>query len=274
MAKSKFVASVLKSLDLLQAINERDGMTAFEVAKLVGVPRPTAYRLLETLEEAGLIIRGPSDDGWHLTVKVKRLSSGFRDELGIAQCAVPAMRSLGRQILWPLDLSTFENYSMVVRESTHATSPFSLDLGMVGRGVPLLLTAAGRAYLAFCPPSERKAILAALARFPGDEFSLAREPQALNQILSRVQETGLGFRHNLFKPHTQSISAPIIVGDRVLACLTIIWISSAISFEEANEKFRGPLLETTKQIVATFEEKYISPGNSRSGYIADISSSA
>jgi hypothetical protein len=48
---------------------------------------------------------------------------------------------LGRQILWPLDLVTFRNYRMLIRESTHNISPFSVDHGMVGRELPVLETA-------------------------------------------------------------------------------------------------------------------------------------
>jgi IclR family transcriptional regulator, mhp operon transcriptional activator len=46
----------------LQAINCNNGLRAAEVAKIVGIPRPTAYRLLETLEGLGFVIRGPSKD--------------------------------------------------------------------------------------------------------------------------------------------------------------------------------------------------------------------
>lgn len=256
MGKAKHVRAVLKAVELLQTINERDSLTAHQIARHAGIPRPTAYRLLETLEEAGLIVRGPSDDGWHLTRKVKSLSSGFRDELWIAQCAMPVMTALGRDLLWPLDLHTFENYAMVVRESTHAISPFSLDLGMVGRSVPMLLTAAGRAYLAFCPEKERTAILAAMAQYDGPEFELARRPAEMAEILEQVRATGLGFRANAFNPHTRSLSAPILVGERVLASLTIIWIASAVSFEDAYRDFAGPLKAASERIAAAFSEAY------------------
>ncbi len=230
MSSFKTVRSLQRGLLLLQVINRQDGLRAQEIARNCGLPRPTVYRLLESLENLGFVVRGPSDDAWHLTLKVKSLSSGFRDHAWVAQIAVPSMMALARQILWPIDLVTFRDYAMVVRESTHAVSPFSLDHGMVGRELPILHTAGGRAYLAFCPDDERAAIIEALRNSSDREHTLARERSALDSILDRCRTLGFGYRTEGFNSHTSSISMPIYHEGRVAACMTIIWIASALKF--------------------------------------------
>jgi len=235
-------------------VNRHHGLRAQEVAKLAQVPRPTAYRLLETLETLGFLALGPSDDRWRPTLKAKSLSSGFRDEAWVAQSAMPWMMALARGILWPVDLVTFHSYAMVVRESTHSHSPFSVDVGMVGRAVPLLLTAGGRAYLAFTPETERVAILDVLRESPRPEHVLARKPAKLSEMLDRVRALGVGFRTEGYRTNTSSISAPIVVNGRVIACLTIIWIKSAMQFEDALERYSAPLHDACGKIADSLRD--------------------
>ncbi|MGX1309528.1 IclR family mhp operon transcriptional activator [Amorphus suaedae] len=218
------------------------------MARLVGVPRPTAYRLLETLEGMGFVVRGPSGEEWRPTLHTKSLSSGFRDEDWVAQIAVPEMMRLGRRILWPLDLVTFRDYRMAVRESTHNISPFSIDLGMVGRELPVLKTSGGRAYLANIAPEEREQILARLRTEYGEGAVDHHEDGPLPFILNRTRELGLGYRSGGFNDHTMSLSAPIMAPERPIACLTVIWIASAMKMEEAIHRHGGELKETAGTI--------------------------
>ena len=41
--------------------------------------------------------------------------------------------SFGEKVMWPTDLATLEHDAMIIRESTHRFSPFSIDVGMIGR---------------------------------------------------------------------------------------------------------------------------------------------
>ncbi|MDN2578582.1 helix-turn-helix domain-containing protein [Aquibium sp. ELW1220] len=239
-----------RGLEVLQAINCNNGLRAAEVAKIVGIPRPTAYRLLETLEGLGFVIRGPSEDTWRPTLQTKSLSSGFRDEDWVAQVAVPQMMRLGRRILWPLDLVTFRDYRMAIRESTHNISPFSVDHGMVGRELPVLETAGGRAHLAFVPETEREQILAGLREKLGTDAVDFHEDGPLDYILAKTRELGVGFRIKGFNARTMSISAPILSGGRPLACLTMIWIGTALKVEDALRLHKEALVGAANSISA------------------------
>jgi IclR family mhp operon transcriptional activator len=64
-----------------------------------------------------------------------------------------------REVLWPTDISTLDVDAMVVRETTHRFSRLSFHRAMVGRRLPLLLTASGLTWLAFAPDHERQAMI-------------------------------------------------------------------------------------------------------------------
>lgn len=225
------VRSLERGLKVLEALNRCHGARAQQIARIVELPRPTVYRLLETMENLGYVTR--SEDSWTLTAQVKALSAGFHDDVWVTRVAAPILHELGREVLWPVDLVTFENDAMIIRETTHAESPFSIDRGMAGTHLPILQTSGGRAYLAFCTANECEVILARLRQSekPGD--AIARDQRFVERILSETRQYGFGFRTDGFNPHTASISLPILIEDRVLACVTMIWIASALSFEEA-----------------------------------------
>jgi IclR family mhp operon transcriptional activator len=247
MGSFRSVRSLERGLRILQALNRCHNAGAQQLAHIVELPRPTVYRLLETMEGLGYVAR--SDDLWALTAQVKALSSGFHDDVWVTRVAAPILHELGREVLWPVDLVTFENDAMIIRETTHAESPFSIDRGMAGTHLPILQTSAGRSYLAFSPACERDIILARLRHSgkPGD--MMAHDEQLVERILAETRHLGYGFRTDGFNPHTASISLPILVGDRVLACVSMIWIASALSLGDAV----AGNLSTIKRAIARIE---------------------
>lgn len=250
MTAYKPVRALERGLAILEVVNLRDGMNTLEIADRSNLTRPTTYRLLETLQHLGFVEQSQSDGSWRPTLRCHLLSAGFLDKAWIGQVAMPEMVALGAEILWPVDLVTYSEAAMLVRESTHKASPFSFDVGMVGTHLPMLLTAGGRAYLSFCPEEERKQILEIMRNSGRIEHAYAHDPKYIEMIVGKTLERGYGFRAEEFKSHTVSISMPIRKADRPIACLTIISLKSAISLEEQARKFAEPLRRTCDRIEA------------------------
>ena len=206
------------------------------------------HRLLETLEALGYVTHTKADECWHLTAQIKALSAGFHDDLWVTRVAAPIIQELGRELLWPVDLVTFEHDAMIIRETTHFQSPFSIDRGMAGTYLPILGTAGGRAYLAFCPADERKAILDHLRRSKNADAAPAHDSHYIEHLLADTKRLGYGSRYEGFNPHTASISLPVRQGERVLACVTVIWIASAMSFGEGVKRNLAPLQRAATRI--------------------------
>jgi IclR family transcriptional regulator, mhp operon transcriptional activator len=254
------VRALQRGFSVLEALNRCNGAKPQQLAKIVGLPRPTVYRLLETMETLGYVVRSPSDDSWNLTLRVRALSAGFHNDAWVSRAAVPVMMALGREILWPVDLVTLDDDRMAIRESTHATSPFSIDRGMTT--VPILKTAGGRAYLSFCPDSERIALIERLSRSDNEDHREARDLFYVERLVAETRRAGYGSRMEGFNPHTASISVPINWDGRVIACLTVIWIASALSFSEAVARYRQPLRGAASEIERRLsEENLLSPSH-------------
>ncbi len=243
------VRSLERGLALLVAMNRRKLPSVVELARDTRLPRPTVYRLLETLSRAGFVTRSRPLDRYCLSRQVRTLSDGFAEDDWIADVAAPLMKEFTRQAVWPVALLSFDEGRMLVRETTHEASSLSIDHGMVGRRLPMLRTAAGRCYLAFSPDKERRTILEMLSRSKAPENRGARETQRLTRLLDAIRAKGYAMQDREINPKASGIAVPICVGPRVLGCMSLIWISSALTIEGAETRLL-PLLTSTSERIA------------------------
>lgn len=263
----KPVRAFARGLDLLVALNRHGGATALTLARETGIPRPTVYRLLETLERAGYVARSPSDERWVLRLKVRSLSDGFEDEEWISAIAAPALYRLTERIGWPSDLCTLEGTAMVIRETTHRVARFSLDRGMIGRALPVLQSSVGQAWLAFAPRAERETLLRLLAASDRPQDALARQPGLLARTVTDVRRRGYALRVGAGTPwpHTGSIALPVLHGERLLGCVNAIWMARAVSPEEGARLCLGPL----RAVVAEIEQAMAAAAQDQPGGTGD-----
>jgi len=249
------VRSLERGLAVLAAMNRRKLPSVMELARDTRLPRPTVYRLLETLSRAGFVTRSSPHDRYCLARGVRTLSDGFVEDDWIADIAAPLMTQFTRDLVWPVALLTFEESRMLVRETTHEASTLSIDHGMVGRSLPMLRTAAGRCYLAFCPGKERRAILEMLSRSKAPEDRWAREPQRLTKLLDAIKAKGYAIQDREINPKTTGIAVPVRLGTRVLGSLSSIWISSALTIEDAEAELCPPLATAAARIADAIRDR-------------------
>lgn len=250
-AKSESVRALTRGLAILRFVNGAGEARPGEIAQALGLPRPTVYRLLGTLEEAGYVVFSGSSNQVRVTRLAASLGDGSALTSELCQAAVPLFAEYGSRLVWPLDLSVYDNAAMVIQETTHGRSPLSIDRAMVGYRLPVLRTSAGRAYLSFCPDEERELIVAHLRRLgdPADLPFLGEGP--LRRMIEDTRARGIALRDaGEFRPQTASIAVPIISAGGVLGCVSMIWIRSAMSARKALDDFAGPLCEIAGKIAS------------------------
>jgi IclR family mhp operon transcriptional activator len=247
-ARSGGVRSFERGLAVLVAMNRRKLPSVVELARDTRLPRPTVYRLLETLSDAGFVTRSSPHDRYCLARRVRTLSDGFVEDAWIADIAAPLMIQFTREMVWPVALMTFEEGHMLVRETTHEASTLSIDHGMVGRSLPLLRTAAGRCYLAFCPGKERRAIIEMLSRSGAPEDRGANETERLTTLLDTIRTKGYAIQDREINPKATGMAVPIRLGAGALATVSSIWISSAMTIEQAQSRLLPQLTAMASRI--------------------------
>ncbi len=245
--------AVLRTLTVLRALNVRNGATVLELSRATGISRAALYRVLETLREAGYVGLDLSRRHYCLTFLVRGLAEGFAEEDWVTQVSRPALKALQKKILWPADLGTFMDNAMWIRETTRQQSTLTIDRGTVGIRFPILKSATGRAYLAFCPHDEREQILRNLvsARVPG--FQQLSDRASFDRRLAQTRKQGYGTRFGEEPLDSGAIAVPILSRDRVLGCVNVTFTRSAMSPVEAAQQFLAEMRRTAGRIGAAAE---------------------
>ena len=238
----------MRGLSTLQKLNQHNGATVTDIARAVGLARTTAYRVLETLCEAEYAVRDPSDDRYRLTIKVRSLSDGYDDDAWVKDLAKPLLTKLGREVIWPLAISTLHGTTMMVRETTDKDSPLALDRYSPGIQVHMLGSASGRVHLAFCGEELRNTLLDILASSDDPEDRPARNKELVSRLLNKVRDDGYALSDN---PRFAEISVavPLLVRGAVLGGIVMRFIRSAMTTDRAVERY-VPFLQTTAQEIS------------------------
>ncbi len=247
------IRALNRGLEVLTELNRLDRAAINTLANAVGLPRTTTYRILETLRLAGYVERDAHDDCYRPTIMVRALSDGFDDEAMVAHIAKPYLASLCTSIVWPIAIATPSGAAMMIRETTDLQSPLALEQYGAGIRVPMLTSAAGRAYLAYCSAPQREALLELLARSPLPEDRLVRSRGEVERILNETRTQGYGMAQRARRVSEEtSLAIPVRVKDEVLATISVRYAATAVPLRTAIDQF----LPKMREVVAKIEEEF------------------
>lgn len=248
MSSSPPVRSVVRALDLLQALNRQAVSTLDVLHAQTKIPKPTLVRLLQTFEGRGLVKHAPQHGAYFLTSGVRSLSSGYHSEPMIVEAAAPLMDEMTLRVKWPMAIAMLEDSAMVVRYSTIPLSPLAMKHSTINVRLSLVSRAIGRAYLAFCTPDQQEALLQGVMKSLTPEDEAVRDRDALQQVLTQVHDAGYALRDPQVWPATNTLAVPLFDSHGVAASLGMTFFSSTLKPEQAVERYLGDLQDVANQV--------------------------
>lgn len=245
----KPVRALHRGLAILQELNRIGSARPAELATAAGIDRTTVYRLLATLVDAGLARENSDTGGYVLTEHVRTLSEGFTERDRLTQLAAPILGRLFHKVVWPTDLATFDRGAMVIRETTHRFSPYSVHRAMIGQPRPLLTSALGRAALVGATDAERATMLE-IAR--GHDKLGGVATHRLDDLMAYLDDEygkrGYAFSVGGSEARISAIAVPVATNFGTAAAVNVVFFSSAMSVERAAERFLAPLKQCVTDI--------------------------
>jgi IclR family mhp operon transcriptional activator len=235
------IEPIRRSFAILEALSRRPHGTIAALAAETGLPRPTVVRLLKNLVELGYVTQVSRELGYRLTDKVLGLAQGIRFVDHFVDVAAPHMSRFTRKYGWPLYLGTISDRAITIRHSTAAESPMSFERAALQKRSPILSSALGRAWLAFCSAEERRAVLRDLGVRPDTKLTAA---------FARIRRDGYSFTILPRTGRLQGIGVAIRKGERVMGCLSMRFIRSAMGEAEAGMRYGAPLNALASTIAA------------------------
>ena len=153
---------LLRAFGVLERIAAVDRpVSAAEIAELTGLPRPTAWRILATLESADLIAREPGSRRYRPGARLSRFAL---DVLQTAPDRGPRhliLDALAKRVGETCNLTMLDAGEVVYLDRVESAWPLRMTL-QPGSRVPLHCTASGKLLLALMPAARRDRLVADL----------------------------------------------------------------------------------------------------------------
>lgn len=248
------VRAIIRGLDVLRILSEKGPLTATSVVKLVGLPQPTAIRILETLIAAGYVYKTPETSTFGVTARTKALSSGYDVASRLVQIAEPLIEDLRKRIGWPSNLATFERDAMTITFTNRSSHGFSIP-GRLGARVPLMVTSVGQVYLAELNEQELDAILTRLRKSENSWDNRRDLHASIRKTLSQVRRNGYGLAHksyldSVYHSKIWAVAVPILVSGKFVAGISSLVLDTVGDREEVLTAILPELHKTAARIAS------------------------
>jgi IclR family pca regulon transcriptional regulator len=237
-----FVEALARGLDVLTCFGpEHRTMSLSEVASATRLARPTARRLLLTLEELGFV--HSSGGVFELTPKVLSLGMAYIAALNLWDIAEPHLKALVARTGEPSTMSQLDGSDILYVAHVAVPKIIALRVG-VGTRFPAALTAQGKVLLAALTPDQLRSALAHPSRsaLPAHtDLPLDR----LEQELAEVRDRGWALADEELTPGIRSVAVPVRDGSGVVRAAANVTVHAAESSTEHLLREHLPLLERT-----------------------------
>jgi IclR family transcriptional regulator, pca regulon regulatory protein len=211
-----FVESLARGLDILACFGAsqlnasqpnagQQGLSLSEVATATGLARPTARRLLLTLEELGFVRSG--DGAFELTPKVLSLGMAYVSSLGLWDIARPHLESLVTRTGESSSMAQLDGSDIVYVARVSVPKLIALRVE-IGTRFPAAQTSQGKVLLAALRPDEVVAALAQPSR-SGLPSYIGGPSDQLRDELTQVRARGWALADEELAPGVRSVAVPV-----------------------------------------------------------------
>jgi len=247
-AGSDFVEALARGLDVLACFDaDHRTMSLTEVATAAGLARPTARRLLLTLEELGFV--RSTRAGFELTPKVLTLGMAYVGALGLWDIARPHLERLVAETGESSSMAQLDGSDIlyVARVSVPKLIALRVD---IGTRFPAQQTSQGKVLLAALAPAELEVTLAQPSR-SGLPPAIGRSHEQLCEELTEVRARGWALADEELAPGVRSVAVPVRDRDGVVRAAMNVTVHAAETSTECLLREHLPrLLRTAGEVSA------------------------
>lgn len=240
------IRALSRGLDMILAFSHhRVRMTLTEAAEATGLSRPTARRILLTLQDRGYV----RTDGktFALTPRVLALGYAYLSSLNLTEITQPFMERVVQATGEGCSLATLDDTDVVyvTRVPTHRVTSITLA---TGTRLPAHATSLGHVLLADLTTAELDRYLSRADLRPLTARTI-RTPAELIERLNLVREQGWAMVDQELEEGLRSIAAPVRdANGRVIAAMGLSSLIATTDAHAVREQLLPPLLTATNGV--------------------------
>jgi DNA-binding IclR family transcriptional regulator len=226
-APSKHTIPVLdRMMEVLSALEQRSsGMTITDLTAVLGQPRTTVYRILNTLQRYD-VVRRDDAGSYHLGSRLLTLASHVASravDIDLVAIAQPYLDKLAAELGEGVKLSVIDNEGVLVLAASPGRREYALTVAP-GQRMPVHAGAASKLLLAYLEPE----ILARWIDRPLSAFTskTITDPKRLRSELTRIRRLGWAQDKGENAPSIQAYAAPVFTKNgKMIAAVSVPFLT-------------------------------------------------
>lgn len=200
-------SALARGIHVLQAFSaEMPAMTARELMAATGLPKPTLFRLVTTLCEAGLLRYEEADGRFMPSPGLARLAAPLLARIPIRQLAFGPMQALAERVCAQVSLGLGMGLDLVFIELAQSRDCVTVRPAM-GSHISLSRTASGRAYLAALPAGQAERYVEGLSAIDPEQGAWLAE--RLQETRRDLAERGFCVSHGDLQRQLEAVAVPL-----------------------------------------------------------------
>jgi IclR family pca regulon transcriptional regulator len=243
-----FIEALARGLDVIRAFQPRQPvMSLAAVAGAAGLARPTARRMLLTLEELGYVRAVPG--GFELTPRVLELGMSYVLSRSLWDVARPHLEALVARTHESSSIAQLDGADIVYVARVAVPKIITLAV-TIGTRFPAMQTSLGKVLLAALPPDQAEHVLAEPSR-SGITPRWQPDPAQRAAELRAVRARGWSLTDEQLAPGIRSVAAPLRDGTgQVIAAMNVTVHAAETPVERLTGEYLPLLLQTAGAISA------------------------
>jgi DNA-binding IclR family transcriptional regulator len=206
---TSYAATLVRGLAVLRCFDDtNDDLGVSEIARMVGIPQPTVWRLCRTLEAEGYLVVDRSGKRFRPGLAVLGLGFSAINRIGLTEYARPALTDLAAEFHSVAGIAVPERLVMRYIQRQQAPDAMLSFNIRVGRTLPISTSSAGWAYLAALDEDRRNAVIRNLKKEQAELWK--HGSGAFQSALAGFRDTGVIVNIDTFYPGLTSVSVPLI----------------------------------------------------------------
>ena len=242
------VPALRRGLAILRSFErDRPVLSMVELARINGLPRATAFRLVHTLEAMGFLVREPVGQGYRLGPAVLSLGFGYLAGLELPDIARPVLERLRDTIGASAHLAVRDRVEIVYLVQVSGQSALTSNIG-VGSRLPAHGSTMGRALLLDLD-DQALAALFADAPLAAMTEQTPRTLEALSRILAEDRKRGYVASRSFYERGVASLAAPVRdAAGTTVAAVSMVASEHAVDAEAMDGAVKDQVLEAAAEI--------------------------
>ena len=256
-ASPDFIEALARGLDVIRAFGPRQPvMPLAAVAGAAGLFRPTARRILLTLEQLGYVRAVPG--GYELTPRVLELGMSYVLSRSLWEVARPHLEALVARTHESSSIAQLDGSDIVYVARVAVPKIVALAV-TIGTRFPAMQTSLGKVLLAALPPDEAEQVLGQPSR-SGITPRVAPGRAQRAAVLREVRARGWALTDEELAAGIRSVAAPLRDGDgRVIASVNVNTHAAETPIEVLTGEHLPLLLATAGAISADWAACHAAP---------------